>query len=149
MDVVEKLVGDEIVAHQPNEVGQEDQQRQGNSRPEPAAQDEPARTGEHNTGENPCNVKHHGIFGQQSQADYSTDGQPPARVLCFEQPDREVRDQHPPQVIEGRILKFRPFEKWKRRQSYGESRRDLGEAAAAQFLGHQPRDDDGRSLRND
>src|SRR5208282_6603920 len=87
VDVVEELVGDKIVAHQPEEVGQENQKRQCDPGPEPAAQDKSARTGERNTGQEPGDVKHDGVLGLEPQADYSTDGQPPARVLCLEQAD--------------------------------------------------------------
>jgi hypothetical protein len=68
MDVVEEIVGDEIVANKPNEVGQEDQQRQCDSRPEPAVQLTYRRARvSTEAAENSGDVKHDGVLGQQSQ----------------------------------------------------------------------------------
>ena len=125
MDVLEEVVGDEVVAHQPEEVGQEDQERQGDAAPEPAALRVPARAREHDAAENSGDVKDDGVLGQQAQADNGADGQPPARILRLQQANREVRDQHPPQVIEGRVLELGAFEQRQRRERDGESRREL------------------------
>ena len=146
---MEKRVRDPIVAGEPDEVGKEDEECQGDACPEPAGLEETARRGQDESQENARNVEDDGVFGEQTKADDCSDGEPPARILRFQQPDCQICDEHPPDEIERSVLKLVAFKDLDRRKADSESRRDLREARAAEMFGHEAGEDDDRGLRED
>jgi hypothetical protein len=147
VNVLEEVVGDEVVARRARGSWAERSAAPARFRPEPAALEEAARGREDEPGENSGDEKDDGVLGEQAQADGGADGQPPARILVTEQANGEVRDQHPPQVIEGGVLELVPSKSGSGEKRDGERRGELRQARAAQLARHEPGDNDGRSLR--
>ena len=58
----------------------------------------------------PASKEGHGVLGHHPQANgCQPDTQPPAGVACFHQPDGEVGNQAPPQVVEGNVHDMVPI----------------------------------------
>ena len=87
-------------------------------------------------------------FVWKSNADGRADRQPPPRILRLQQPNHEVGNQHPPQIIKSRVLKFRPLEQRQRRERNRKRSSHLGETSSAQFPRHQPSKDNSQRLRD-
>ena len=96
MNVLQELVGDEVVAGEPDEVGQKDEKCEENAQPKPAARKVAARGGEDQAGEKASDKEDYGVFGDEGDADAGTDRDPPARVFGFEQADSEPAGEDPP-----------------------------------------------------
>ena len=100
VDVLKKVVRNEVVTRQPDQVGQKDETSDADARPEPSACEITPRPREDETTQDSGDEKHDGVLGEEPEADGRARTEPPARVFCSEHADREIGDQHPPQEIE-------------------------------------------------
>ena len=140
VNVLEEGVGDPIVTGEPDEIGEENEERESDASPEPAGLEKAACGGEDEAGENACDVENDGVFGFEAETQHSADGDPPAGVAGFEEADNEVGGENPPKKIERGVLKFVAFKKLgSGRKGDGKGCDDLGEARAAKFFCHQGR----------
>ncbi len=65
----------------------------------------------------PGDVEDDGVLGFEPEADSGADGEPPAGIFRLEEADDEVGDEHPPEEIEGGVLKFGPSNSGDRRKA--------------------------------
>ena len=114
VDVLEEGVGNPVMADEPEEVRQEDEERESDASPEPAGGKVAARGGEGESGENAGDVEDDGVFCVEAETKRSADRKQPARIFRLEQTDDEVSDEHPPEKIERGVLKFVAFEDLRR-----------------------------------
>jgi hypothetical protein len=149
LDVLQEVVGDEVVPYLPEQVGQEDGERQGHSAPEPWGEKIAAGAGEQHCAEDAGDEEDDRVFGLKSQSKYSANGQPPSRIVALQQPNHEVGGKDPPEIVEGGVLEFCALEERQRRERDSKRGGDLSQAPAAQFAGHQAGDDNGPGLGED
>jgi len=106
------------------------------------------RARQQNAAHNSAEVEPHGVFRLKSNAKGRANGQPPPRILRLQQTNHEVGDQHPPQVIKCRVLKFGALKQRQRRERNRQRRSGLGEPSAAKFSRHEPGNHHGERLRD-
>ncbi len=137
------------MASEPDKVGQEDEERESDASPEPAAGEVAARGSENEPGENARDIEDDGIFCFKPEAKHSADREKPARVFRLEKADYEVSGECPPEEIERSVLKFVTFEYLDWSKADGVSRRYLSEERTAEMFGDETGEDDNRGLRED
>src|SRR5262249_38348350 len=101
VNVLQKMIGDEIMFYLPRNVWCEDQQRESYGAPEPRGLKIFARTCQCNACKNSSYIENDGVLGQQPNSYNSANCNPPARIFRLKQANHEPRNQHPPQQVEG------------------------------------------------
>ncbi len=79
-----------MVLDLPNEVREEDEQREGDAGPQPWALQISSSVGEEHADRNPRDQEDHGVLRHHPQTDGCAYGEPPARVLSPEQANQEI-----------------------------------------------------------
>jgi hypothetical protein len=146
VNVVEELVGDEVVPRKPDQIGRKEQQRNSHASPKPRRPEVPARGSEDESDEKSGDEKYDRILGKQAESECRADRNPPTRILGFQQAYRAPRGQHPPEDSKRSVLKFGGFEYRHRREADGEGGGDLCEAISAQVTRHETGEDDDSGL---
>src|SRR5579863_3116152 len=132
MDVVQEGVGDEVVVHLPDQVGQRDQGGEGECGEEIRAQQITAGAGEDESAENAGDKEKDGVLGHDAKACEDADRQPPAGVFGLQKADDAKGDEHPPEKVEAGVLEFGSVEEREGRERDANGGGDLREASAAE-----------------
>src|SRR6266478_269120 len=93
-----------MVLRLPEQVGEENQNGECDSIPEPFAAQVTPRVGEENPGDNANRKNSHRVFRQHAETDRGSDGYPPAWIAGYEQAHHEVSGKNPAEVVEGNVL---------------------------------------------
>src|SRR5205807_3123093 len=84
MDVLQKIERYEFVLRLPDQVRQEDQQRDRNAAPQPSAFQMPAHICRQHSDDQTSNQKRHAVLRQHSESDRAANRNPPARIIGLE-----------------------------------------------------------------
>ena len=135
MNESQKVQRDEIVPYLPDE---KDKDRKSDSAPQPLTE-KPAGFGQHGAAGDARQEERHGVLGHHAQAGDSSQGYPPAALSGLQQVDNDVGRQHPPQVVEGDVLKEASQTGGDPAYCCRPGSHELGPAPAADFASHQTR----------
>src|SRR5579885_2950593 len=140
MQMGEEIERNELMARLPDEGRKEKEDGERDADPKPFPEEITPRGGEQNSGHDAEGEKTHGVARFHAEAERDTDGHPPARVSGFEQAQNEVGCENAPKIAEGNVLHDRGLGERERRDSNGDSGKDLCAAASAEFASHQARE---------
>src|SRR5690606_38456578 len=89
-DVVQEVERDKVMLELPDQVGQEDEQREGHAAPQPGAAQVAAGRRQQHGQDQGGHTDGDGIFGHHAQADDGSNGRPPAGIVRLEQAYHQV-----------------------------------------------------------
>jgi hypothetical protein len=108
VNVLEELEGNEVMADLPEEIRREDDDGDEGAEPEPRRTEKAPRWSEEDSGNDAEDEEPHRVLREHSESDEKPYREPPASVVGAKKTNDAVRDDDPPEMIEGDILKEHP-----------------------------------------